>query len=341
MFDPIPQALDPVVPLMVGANQVHGHADPAQVALQHIFVTKMRDRRNPPPRFAGSRPPSRDITFSEFTSCYSAARFAADFDVLLDVAVTLDFARLGVQSADRVQDALSRFTRCYSAWCKERLITPAWIGSIEVGADHGHHAHLALHVPGDLGGLDQPFRREFRRWAKGYTDRRGGWVPRAVRVHAGRKESLLTHWINFSYLMKGYDRKELISSGRFEPDRRALRLGDLIARNYRDPGPVASSQRISISNSIGPARRAFGVPTGRDHLLPHGPNWAVFDSERYAPLSLQEELNTKWQVSVPTPYRSPLEDGVLDVRRLYSPCFYKFVTKIDLTDLEARTALGC
>jgi hypothetical protein len=302
--------------------------DERQAERPHVFVTKMRDRRRACVVLGNRDKPSRDISAQEFTSAHAAFEFGAAFDVLLDTHVTLDFGRLDKHQPEEVQVALSQFTRCYAAWCNERLITPAWVASVEMASDYSYHAHVAVHVPGDLGTLAMPFRGDFRAWAKGYTARRGGWVPRAIRVRCGRKESLLTHWIVFHYLMKGYDRTAVMRSARNCNDGRAIMLGDLIARHYRDPGPVALNRRVSISNTLGPKRREFGAPTGREFMLPQGPNWGVFKIDRHQPLTLQEELTTRWQVPIPTPFGSTIEEGIFDVRRLYSPCFYELVTKL-------------
>jgi hypothetical protein len=44
-------------------------------------------------------------------------------------------------------------------------------------------------------------------------------------------------------------------------------LGELIAWPWRDPGPVPLKQRVGASRSLGPDRRAIGVPGGFDYLL--------------------------------------------------------------------------
>lgn len=318
-----------------------------QAERPHIFLTKMRERRRTNLQLATFTEPSRDLGRQEVMSAHAAFEFAAASDVVLDVHATLDFGRLGKHEPEEVQAALSQFTRCYSAWCNERLITPAWVASVEMGSDRSYHAHIALHVPGDLGSIPMPFRTDFRKWAKGYTERRGGWVPRAIKIRCGRKESLLTHWIVFSYLVKGYDRTAVLRSARNCSDGQSIMLGDIIARHYRDPGPVSLNRRVSISNSLGPKRREFGAPTGRDFLLPHGPNWSALDIDRVEPLTAGEELTTKWQVPIPTPFRSTLEEGIFDVRQLYPPCFYEMVTKLPAVprsladgeeDQEARRA---
>ena len=55
-------------------------------------------------------------------------------------------------------------------------------------------------------------------------------------------------------------------------------------------------------------------------------------------LTDEEKLNAAATVAVPSPYRSPLEDGIYDVRTLYSDCFYKHVTKIAAQPLAQDVA---
>lgn len=308
--------------------------DHRQIERPDLFITKMRERRRTQADLGTLTNPARNLAAHEVVSAHAAFEFGAAFGVLLDTPVTLDFGRLGKHEPAEVQAALSQFTRCYAAWCNERLITPAYVASVEMGSDHSYHAHLALHVPGDLGNLPMSFRSDFRRWAKGYTERRGGWVPRAIKVRCGRKESLITHWINFHYLVKGYDRKAVLRSGRNSEDGRPIMLGDVMARHYRDPGPVALNRRLSISNSLGPKQREFGAPPLREFMLEQGPNWTVFKVDDYREPTLHEKLFTRWTVPIPKPFRSTMEDGVFDVRRLYSPCFYECVTGLPASGLQ-------
>lgn len=305
-----------------------------QHARPQVFVKKLRQRRGTHVALGFRDNPSRLIGVDEFASAYAAAEFAAHFGLHLDTHVTIDFCRLGISDPDKVQASLSQFTRCYAAWCAERLIPPAWIASVEMSQTYEYHVHIALFVPGDLGDVPMTFRSSFRRWARAYTDRRGEHVPRAIKVRGGRKASLMVHWLVFHYLMKGFDRGAVLCAARNSPDGRAILLGDIIARHFHDPGPVSLNRRISISNSLGPKRREFGAPTGCDFMLPHGPNWSVFNMNRTEPLTVHEELTTRWQIPIPTPFRSTFEDGVYDVRQLYSPCFYNHVAR-PLTKLHS------
>ena len=303
-----------------------------QAARPHVFVNKLPDRPgshrarrwvNNGPGFDRA-PKPWDFNTQEYTSIHAAADFAAYSGMLLDCPVTLDIRRLGGVGPGDAQRILSQFLRCYAAWCSDHSFPSAWIAVIEVGHDGNYHAHIALYVPADHRGL----RTKFRTWARTYTDRRGGHVARAIKVRGGRVHSVITHWISIAYLAKGFDRDAVLCSARNSPDGMPIRLADIIPRHYRDPGPVATSRRISISNSIGPARRAIGVPAGLDHLLSTRPDWSSIDLWRMTELTPEEKSRPYVGIPVPAPFRSTLEDGIYDVRRLYPPEFYEFVTKL-------------
>ena len=303
---------------------------------RHVFVRKLRDRAgahsprrwdDQAPPLVRARPP-RDITLPEFGMLFAAAEFAEYCRLLLDLLVTLDFGRLGITTAAGAQEALHKFLRCFAAWCNARAIPPLWIACIEMARDGSYHAHIAVYVPEDLGDDGVGVRTAFREWAKGFSGRRGPHVPKAVNVRGGRKHSIITHWIVFSYICKGFDRSAIVCSARNSPDGIAIRLADIIARYYRNPGPVATSRRISISNSIGPARRALGVPTGLDHLLLMRPDWSKVDLFGITELTPEEKSRPHVGIPIPAPFRSTLEDGIYDVQRLYPPEFYEFVTKL-------------
>jgi UvrD/REP helicase N-terminal domain len=59
----------------------------------------------------------------------------------------------------------------------------------------------------------------------------------------------------------------VVQSAPHSPDGLAVYLGDLIAWPWRDPGPVPWRRRCGVSRSLGPDRRAVGVPGGLDYLL--------------------------------------------------------------------------
>ncbi len=136
------------------------------------------------------------------------------------------------------------------------------------------------------------------------------------RVTFQRKETPWLHWLKASYLMKGYDRDAIVQSAQDLPDGRAAYLGDLIAYPWRDPGPVPLKQRVGVSRSLGPKRRAIGVPGGFDYLLRDGEISLIPGS---APHTFFKSRPA---------FRSKYEDGIRDVRQLYRPDFYKRITGV-------------
>jgi hypothetical protein len=100
----------------------------------------------------------------------------------------------------------------------------------------------------------------------------------------------------------------VVQSAPHSPDGLAVYLGDLIAWPWRDPGPVPWRRRCGVSRSLGPDRRAVGVPGGLDYLL----------GKSEFPV-----------VARPYPaFRSWYEDGCRDVRQLYPAEFYDKITKL-------------
>ena len=100
----------------------------------------------------------------------------------------------------------------------------------------------------------------------------------------------------------------VVQSAPHSPDGLAVYLGDLIAWPWRDPGPVPWRRRCGVSRSLGPDRRAVGVPVGLDYLL----------GKSEFPV-----------VARPYPaFRSWYEDGCRDVRQLYPAEFYDKITKL-------------
>ena len=164
------------------------------------------------------------------------------------------------------------------------------------------------------------YRGEFRAWARGWPERQvGRRTPRAIRVRGPKKETPWLHWLTTSYLMKGYDCRAVVQSARNSPDGREVLLGDLIAWPWQDPGPVPLKQRVGASRSLGPDRRAIGVPGGFDYLLGKG----TFQLLPVTPFP--------YFLSSPTPepaFRSKYEDGIRDVRLLYPAAFYDRVTRL-------------
>ena len=302
---------------------------PEQRQRPHVLLLKMRRRRaahDPHPL-----QPASLMKAESFGQVHSAAEFAAYWKLPLDTMITIDLARLGAATAHDATKEVRRFLKCSNDYLYgQRKIPAVWIYAIENGSG-GFHAHIAMHVPGvtrTFKNLAVDLRAQFREWARGYTERQfGTHIPRAIYPRAPRKESWLRHWINVSYLLKGYDQSAIVRDGRNCNDGRAIYLGDLIAAPFVNPGIVDLTSRVRVSHSLGPAQRAIGAPSGLEYCLPRKPNWAAFDVGRSKPLSLASRLDTVWTLPAEAHFQSRWEAGFRDVRMLYPPEFYRFVTK--------------
>jgi hypothetical protein len=258
---------------------------------------------------------SRLIGEAEFAAIYAAADFAAEFEMWMDTSVTISWSLLGVIGDDAVQAAFTGFTKCLRDWLIRRANPVAFVFAHELGPVVGLHSHLNVFVAGAR------HREEFRHWVRDWSDHVvGRHVPRAVRVAGPRVAEPWLHWLRFCYLMKGYDRDCVVQSGRVSPDGQDVRLGDLIPFAWTSPGNLGLKKRVGASRSLGPDRRAIGVPTGVDYLL---------DQSRLDPAictwldwrELGGSLSKRTKL-----FRSKYEDGARDVRTLYG---LEFVERVN------------
>lgn len=292
-------------------------------------------------------PPSRLITVDEFSDLYSAVEFAVEFGLPPSGHVILHWGLLGSHSPSEVQDAFTAFRKCVRDWLHRRGIPVIYYYSHENSERAGLHTHFAVHIPLD-------FRREFRRYVREWATRKYERPPgRGVRTR-GMGGDPITVWRVFSYLVKGYDQSAVLVSARNHRSGRALRLGDVIANVWQDPGAVGLSQRVGVSSAISRTQRALGYPAGAeaDVSLPIVPPSAadLFATQERISAGRRHTW-TKDQGSVATfpakalaqvrPFRSRFEDACYDVRRLYPREFYAWVTQLDPyeyrpTEREAR-----
>jgi hypothetical protein len=272
---------------------------------------------------------SRGLSESDFAVLYSAAEFAAAFELWFDTTVTLSWRLMGSEVEGDVPAYFAAFTKCLRDWLEQRHLPVAWIYAHESGPKVGLHTHLNLFVPGmgPIAGFENlynpdtvpDYRGDFRAWARGWPKRQvGRRTPNAIRVRGPRKETPWLHWLTTSYLLKGYDPCAIVQSAQHAPDGRAVLLGDLIAWPWRDGGAVPLKHRVGSSRSLGPERRALGVPGGFEYLLEE-PTFQL--TANSVPMRL-----VRWP---PRPaFRSTYEDGIRDVRRLYPKDFYEQVTRL-------------
>ena len=287
------------------------------------------------PFHTSETPPSRLITIDEFSELYSAVEFAVEFGLPPSGHVILHWGLLGSCSPNEVQDAFTAFRKCVRDWLHRRGIPVIYYYSHENSERAGLHTHFAVHIPLDL-------RREFRRYVRDWATRNYERPPgRGVRTR-GMGGDPITVWRVFSYLVKGYDPSAVLVSARNHPSGRALRLGDMIANVWQDPGAVGLSQRVGVSSAISRTQRALGYPAGAEAnvCLPIVPPSAadLFATTEKGSAGRRHTW-TKDQGSIAAPparvlprvwpFRSRFEDGCCDVRKLYPQEFYRWVTQLD------------
>lgn len=309
---------------------------PEPVPRLHIFQRKIRRRFGAPfdRPFVGEG----CIGVVEFERLHTAAFFAVQKGLPLDMLVTLDFDRLGIRDEEGARIELTRFLKNFNAWCAERRFPAMYAYCFESSrrglGDTKIHAHIAVHVPPQLGLQPMPghvaTRTAFRSWAQAF----GRHTPRAVRVSGGRNPSILGHWLAVTYLMKGFSFLEIVQSAERSPDGQTVFLRDLIPWRFCNPGPAAFRPRIGVSTSLGPKQRAIGMPTGLESMLPQQFNPKCLDLFGDRP-GANREPN---YVPIPQPFRGPYEDGVRDVRGLYHE---KFVLHVDPWGRTKRPATEC
>jgi hypothetical protein len=134
--------------------------------------------------------------------------------------------------------------------------------------------------------------------------------------------------------MKGYDPNVIVQSGRGSPDGRDVRLGDLIAFPWHDPGVVPLKQRVGASRSLGPAARALGYPTT------YGFHPETTKSAVRSRAELGGSIVVARRSPPPRPFRSRYEDGVRDVRGLYGAKFCEMITRLKANPTMMTAAAG-
>ncbi|MFD1190821.1 hypothetical protein [Phenylobacterium conjunctum] len=249
-------------------------------------------------------PPAHFINERDFAAIYAAAEFASKFNLVLDGHVTILWDRLADARASSPQAELTAFLKCLRAWYAHWGISPAWIYSHETGHKVGPHTHFAIAVPVMDSPWALPYRSKFKVWASRYCmHRTGRKVPGALRVRLPNKPTPWLHWLNTHYLLKGYDPAAIVQAAELAPDRRAVRLGDLIAFPWRDPGPRMFRNRVGVSHALGPGQRKVGIPAG------------LYDPANYA--SVVDPFGLTSVLRPQPPFLSRYDQGLRDVRMLY------------------------
>lgn len=285
---------------------------------------------------------SRLIGVPEFSSHYAAAAFAAEARLWLCTTVTLLWVQLGAKNAEDAQQLFLGFTKCFRDWCSQRAIRIAFVYVHETGKRVGLHTHVALFLP-----VEEPFvakcRQMFLAWLRAWKKRvAGSSRTKAVRVRGISRPSETIHWLNCSYLLKGYDRAALVVSADNSPDGEPVLLGDIIPWTWEDPGQLAMTTRIGCSRSLGPQSRSRGVEHmiwyGDRKLKPFDPakldlfgNLALPKADR---MVVDRTHYPYW--FKPVPFRSKFDDGCRDIRGLYPAEFLELIQGLPVSGAPAQ-----
>jgi len=237
------------------------------------------------------------ITVDQFATVYRACEYALLNGYPLSSHVTMNWSAMGITDEASVLDCMSAFTACLRDYLARRCVPPLWVYSHEFGQKYGWHTHFALFLPVDVAEA----RIEVMAWLRNWPVRQfGRRMPKAVRQRVPHQHSAQLHWLLFSYLMKGCDRTTIVQSARNSPDGQPIRLPDLIAHQWRDPGTMNFRKRVGCSQALDRGQQAHGVPARWCACVPK-------------------------PVSIPGPFRSTFDDGVFDVRRLYGKAFCDWI----------------
>jgi hypothetical protein len=243
---------------------------------------------------------------------------------LFNASVTIAWSLFDVpEDAASLQAAFLTFTKCLRDWLGQRGMPCAYLYSHEVGQRVGAHTHIAVHIPPS--GPDWAERSawdEFPEWVSAWSVRFFGRpAKRAVRVGRTNPPTLVGHWLRVSYAAKGYDRGAVLRSAENSDDGRPVMLGDIIAWDWTDPGPVALRRRVGAARGLGPARRRLGVTKGTLSAPPPAFNPARLVLDRAIVDNNPIDTTARPRTVPLAPFRSKLEDGFLDVRALYGDEF--------------------
>jgi hypothetical protein len=209
----------------------------------------------------------------------------------------VNWSAIGMTDEATVTDCMSAFTACLRDYLSRRGVPSLWVYCHEFGKVYGWHTHFALFMP-----VECPEARiETMRWLRDWPVRQfGRRIPSAVRQRVPREHSERLHWLIFNYLMKGCDKNAVVMSSRNAHDGRTIRLPDLVAHHWRDPGIMNFRKRIGCSQALDRGQQERGVPATWCEALPK-------------------------PKSIPGPFRSTFDDGVFDVRKLYGEAFCDWI----------------
>jgi hypothetical protein len=254
-----------------GANDsqfIQGIEGELQIERSHVFVRKARDRKGAqiprPHDFFEKLPAKSLLSLADFCSVTKAAEFAGRFEFYFECHVTLSWQAMDV-AAGEIPAALETFRKSLQDRCREMDESIAYIYAHENGPKKGLHTHFLCTMPGQLQKREE-LRQWIRDWPARFIGQRPGNAirltgPRVWKAEPSRSQEQI-HWELVHYVLKGIDPRIIVQDAQYSPDGRPVRLGDLVARSFRDPGVVPFRKRVGISQNIGSSRQAIGCPSG-------------------------------------------------------------------------------
>jgi hypothetical protein len=206
------------------------------------------------PRRSSARASDRStlLTEAQVGETLSAAEFARERGWLLDFSATLAFEKMGAMTTSEVQACLRRYTKCLSQNLRDAELPVAFVCVVENSASVGLHAHVLLNAPIEMRSRIEGWQERFvRREAKA---RAVQFDATAITCSRHRKRHPRLHHRLVAYILKGADYSTVVQERAVSPDGWPVRLGDLLANEFVDPGLVPFD-RLVIGSAIAKAAR--------------------------------------------------------------------------------------
>lgn len=304
--------------LLIDANE-----NEQQTERPHVFVCKTRDRKGSqtprPNNFFEKLPAKSLLSLGDFAAIISAAEFAGRFELYFECHVTISWDAMGIAPCN-IPAALETFRKSVQDRCRDLEEPIAYIYVHENGAKKGLHTHFLCTMPGQLEKREE-LRQWIRKWPSRFLGKRQANAirltgPRVWKAEPSRSQEQI-HWELVHYVLKGADPRIIVQDAQYSPDGRPVKLGDLIARRFRNPGTIPFRKRVGISQNIGPKRQAIGFPNGigiEDRLK--SPSEVSFD---HRPTILPDHL----------PVISSWDSGARDIWELYPASFCQLITRLN------------
>lgn len=236
-----------------------------------------------------------DISRERFINLYSGVAFANRCGCVMNAHLTVAWTLLGLSDEEAFDWAFEMMQDRIRDWFGRAHSTPVWMYSNERSVRSGLHTHWLLSVPPE-GAVS------FGAWAgETFLTRCGAMGSPENAIRLDPISNMFGQWRLFQYLCKGIKQRARMLPACRAADGLPVYLGDLIEFAYEPTWDVLGRRRMGMSDSINTKQRELGYID--EGMLPH----------RRAPN-----------------FKSLLELGVIDVRRLYSDEYYREWERLEL-----------